>query len=97
MKIIKKILQFLDPSLRVSSFFLILLLVMNALTESLSVALIIPIILFLFDNNLIDTYPRIFEFVQFFSPFKYVATEYSEKILVISGLLIIFCSLMIIQ
>ena len=97
MKIIKKILQFLDPSLRVSSFFLILLLVMNALTESLSVALIIPIILFLFDNNLIDTYPRIFEFVQFFSPFKYVATEYSEKILVISGLLIIFCSLIILR
>ena len=93
MKVINTILQFLDPSLRASAFFLILLLVMNALAESLTVALIIPITLFLFDNNLVDTYPKLVSYIEFFSPFKYLAKAYSEKIIIISGLLIIFCLL----
>ena len=97
MRLVNKILQFLDPSLRVSAFFLIALLIMNALAESLSVALIIPITLFLFDNNLIDTYPNFFAYIEFFSPFKYLAKAYSQKILIISGLLIIFCFLIILR
>ena len=97
MKIIKKIFQFLDPSLKMSAFFLILLLILNALAESLSIALIIPITLFLFDNNLIETYPNFFSFIEFFSPLKYLAKVYSEKMLMISGLLIIFCFLIILR
>ena len=97
MKVINTILQFLDPSLRASAFFLILLLVMNALAESLTVALIIPITLFLFDNNLVDTYPKLVSYIEFFSPFKYLAKAYSEKIIIISGLLIIFCLLIILR
>jgi len=97
MNIVKKTLHFLDPSLKISAFYLILLLVLNALAESLSIALIIPIILFLFDNNLIDTYPKIFAFIEFFSPFKYLAKAYSQNILIISGLLVIFCSFIILR
>jgi len=97
MKLTNKILQLFDPSLRISAFFLILLSIMNALAESLSVALIIPITLFLFENNLIETYPKFFAFIEFFSPFKYSAEEYSENILIISGLLIIFCLLIILR
>ena len=97
MKLISKILQFLDPSLKISAFFLILLLILNALAESLSIALIIPITLFLFDNNLVETYPNFFTFIEYFSPFKYLAEEYSIKILIISGLIIIFCFLIILR
>jgi ATP-binding cassette subfamily C protein len=97
MRIINTILQFLDPSLRVSAFFLTILLILNALAESLTVALIIPITLFLFDNNLVDTYPKLFSYIEFFSPFKYLTKIYSEKIIIISGLLIIFCLLIILR
>ena len=97
MKLISKILQFLDPSLKISAFFLILLLILNALAESLSIALIIPITLFLFDNNLVETYPNFFTFIEYFSPFNYLAEEYSIKILIISGLIIIFCFLIILR
>ena len=97
MKIVNKILQFLDPSLRASSFFLILLLIMNALADSLSVALIIPITLFFFENNLLETFPRFFSIIEFFSPLKYVTNEYSNKIIIISGLIIIFCLLIILR
>jgi ATP-binding cassette, subfamily B, bacterial PglK len=95
MKIINKILKFLDPSLRFSVLTLIVLIIFNALTETLSVALIIPIIVFLFENSFIQSYPVLFSIVELFSPFKYLSGEYSEKILVISGLLIIFCILII--
>ncbi len=97
MKIINKILYFLDPNLRFSAFFLIILLIFNALAESLSVALIIPITLFFFENNLIETYPNFFNFIEFFSPFKYSNIDYSNKILIISGLLTIFCFLIILR
>ena len=97
MKIINKILHFLDPSLRISSFILILLLILNALAESLSVALIIPITLFFFENNLIETYPKFFTIIEYFSPLKYLATEYNQKLIIISGLLIIFCLLIILR
>ena len=79
MKIINKILYFLDPNLRLSAFFLIILLIFNALAESLSVALIIPITLFFFENNLIETYPNFFNFIEFFSPFKYSNIDYAWK------------------
>ena len=95
MKIINKILKFLDPSLRFSVLTLVVLIIFNALTETLSVALIIPIIVFLFENSFIQSYPVLFSIVELFSPFKYLSGEYSEKILVISGLLIIFCILII--
>ena len=95
MKIINKILKFLDPSLRFSVLTLIVLIIFNALTETLSVALIIPIIVFLFESSFIQSYPVLFSIVELFSPFKYLSGEYSEKILVISGLLIIFCILII--
>ena len=97
MEITKKLLKFLDPSLNISAFFLIFLLVLNALAESLSIALIIPITLFLFDNNLIDIYPKFFSFIESFSPFGYLAEVYSEKIIIISGLLVIFCLLIILR
>jgi ATP-binding cassette, subfamily B, bacterial PglK len=97
MEITKKLLKFLDPSLNISAFFLIFLLVLNALAESLSIALIIPITLFLFDNNLIDIYPKFFSFIESFSPFNYLAEVYSEKIIIISGLLVIFCLLIILR
>jgi ABC-type bacteriocin/lantibiotic exporter with double-glycine peptidase domain len=97
MKITKKILQFLDPSLKIPAFFLIILLILNALAESLSIALIIPITLFLFDNNLIDIYPKFFSFIESFSPFTYLAEAYSKKIIIISGLLVIFCFLIILR
>ena len=95
MKIINKIFKFLDPSLKFSVLTLIVLIIFNALTETLSVALIIPIIIFLFENSFIESYPVLFSIVELFSPFKYLGGEYSEKILVISGLLIIFCTLVI--
>ena len=95
MKIINKILKFLDPSLRFSVLTLVVLIIFNALTETLSVALIIPIIVFFFENSFIQSYPVLFSIVELFSPFKYLSGEYSEKILVISGLLIIFCILII--
>ena len=97
MEITKKLLKFLDPSLNISAFFLIFLLVLNALAESLSIALIIPITLFLFDNNLIDIYPKFFSFIESFSPFNYLAEVYSKKIIIISGLLVIFCLLIILR
>tara|TARA_B100001175_G_C19510716_1_gene643691 strand:- start:2179 stop:3918 length:1740 start_codon:yes stop_codon:yes gene_type:complete len=97
MKLINKILLFLDPSLKVPSLFLILLLIMNALAETLSVALIIPITLFFFENDLAQSYPNFFAFIEFFSPLKYLAADYSKKILIISGLLIIFCILIILR
>ena len=97
MKTITKIFKFLDPSLKFSILTLIVLIILNALAESLSIALIIPIIIFFFENNFIETYPLIFSIVELFSPFKYFGGEYAEKILVISGLLIIFCLLIIIR
>jgi ATP-binding cassette, subfamily B, bacterial PglK len=97
MKTISKIFKFLDPSLKFSVLILIVLIVLNALAESLSIALIIPIIIFFFENNFIESYPIIFSIVELFSPFKYLSGEYAEKILVISGLLTIFCFLIIIR
>ena len=97
MKNISKIFKFLDPSLKFSVLTLIVLIIFNALAESLSIALIIPIIIFFFENSFIESYPLIFSIVELFSPFKYLGGEYEEKILVISGLLIIFCLLIIIR
>jgi len=97
MKIIKKIFKFLDPSLKFSALLLIVLVILNALAETLSIALIIPIMIFLFDNNFIESYPLIFSIIELFSPFKYLGGEYAEKILLISGLLTIFCFLIIIR
>ena len=97
MKTISKIFKFLDPSLKFSVLTLIVLIILNALAESLSIALIIPIIIFFFENSFIESYPLIFSIVEMFSPFKYLGGEYAEKILVISGLLIIFCLLIIIR
>jgi ATP-binding cassette subfamily C protein len=97
MKIIKKIFKFLDPSLKFSALLLIVLIILNAFAETLTVALIIPIIFFLFENNIIESYPKIFSIVELFSPFKYSGGEYSEKILAISGLLMIFCFTVILR
>ena len=97
MKIIKKIFKFLDPSLKFSALLLIVLVILNALAETLSIALIIPIMIFLFENNFIESYPLIFSIIELFSPFKYLGGEYAEKILLISGLLTIFCFLIIIR
>ena len=97
MKIIKKIFKFLDPSLKFSALLLVVLIILNAFAETLTVALIIPIIFFLFENNIIESYPKIFSVVELFSPFKYLGGEYSEKMLAISGLLMIFCFIVIIR
>jgi len=95
MKIINKILKFLDPSLRISVLTLVILIIFNALTETSSVTLIFPIIVLLFENSFIQSYSVLFSIVELFSPFKYLSGEYSEKILVISALSIIFCILVI--
>jgi len=92
-----KLYNFLDPSLKLSSFLLIILILLNALAESLSIALIVPITVFLFENDLINKYPDFFFLIEFFSPFKYVVKEYSQKTLIISGLLILFCFLIILR
>lgn len=97
MKIIKKTFKFLDPSLKFSALLLIVLIILNAFAETLTVALIIPIIFFLFENNIIESYPKIFSIVELFSPFKYSGGEYSKKILAISGLLMIFCFTVILR
>jgi ATP-binding cassette, subfamily B, bacterial PglK len=95
MIIVNKVLKFLDPSLKLSVLTLIVLIILNALAETLSIALIIPIIIFFFENSFIQSYPIIFSIVELFSPFKYLSGEYEEQILVISGLLSIFCLLII--
>ena len=97
MSIIKKIFKFLDPSLKLSALLLIILVILNAFAETLSIAMIIPIMIFLFENSFIESYPKIFSIIELFSPFKYLGGEYAEKILVISGLLMIFCFLIIIR
>jgi ABC-type multidrug transport system fused ATPase/permease subunit len=97
MNIIKKIFKFLDPSLKLSALLLIILVILNAFAETLSIAMIIPIMIFLFENSFIESYPKIFSTIELFSPFKYLGGEYAEKILVISGLLMIFCFLIIIR
>ena len=97
MNIIKKIFKFLDPSLKLSALLLIILVILNAFAETLSIAMIIPIMIFLFENSFIESYPKIFSIIELFSPFKYLGGEYAEKILVISGLLMIFCFLIIIR
>ena len=97
MSIIKKIFKFLDPSLKLSALLLIILVILNAFAETLSIAMIIPIMIFLFENSFIESYPKIFSTIELFSPFKYLGGEYAEKILVISGLLMIFCFLIIIR
>jgi len=97
MNIIKKIFKFLDPSLKLSALLLIILVILNAFAETLSIAMIIPIMIFLFENSFIESYPKIFSIIELFSPFKYLGGEYVEKILVISGLLMIFCFLIIIR
>lgn len=81
----------MDPSLKFSALLLTALIILNAFAETLTIALIVPIIFFLFENNIIESYPKIFSIVELFSPFKYLGGEYPEKILAISGLLIIFC------
>ena len=60
MQNIFKLYNFLDPSLKLSSFLLIILILLNALAESLSIALIVPITVFLFENDLINKYPDFF-------------------------------------
>ena len=97
MIIVNKVLKFLDPSLKLSVLTLIALIILNALAETLSIALIIPIIIFFFENNFLESYPIIFSVVKLFSPFKYLSAEYAENILVISGLFSIFCLLIIVR
>ena len=97
MIIANKVLKFLDPSLKFSVLTLIVLIILNALAETLSIALIIPIIIFFFENSFIESYPIMFSIVELFSPFKYLSGDYAEKILLISGLLSIFCLLIIVR
>ena len=97
MRIFNKIIYFLDPSLRPHAYTLILLLVLNAFAESLTIALIIPIIIFLFDNELASTYPEIISFIEFFSPLKYMSGNYGDQAIILSGLLGIFSLLIILR
>jgi len=97
MKIIKKIVYFLDPSVRLPAYLLVILLIVNAIAESLSIALIIPITVFLFDNDLSLKYPDIIAFIEYFSPLNYLTKDYGAQAIIISGLLSIFSILIILR
>ncbi len=98
MKLVNKILKFLDPSLKFSVLLLIFLMILNALAETLSVALIIPIIILFFENSIIESYPVVFSIIELFSPFKYLGGEYAKDgMFVISGLLTLFFLLIILR
>ena len=97
MNVINKLIYFLDPSLRLHTYILIFLLILNAFAESLTIALIIPIIIFLFDEKLASTYPDLISYIEFFSPLKYMSNDYNNQAIVISGLLSVFSILIILR
>ena len=97
MSIFKKIIYFLDPSLKTHAYILIFLLILNAFADSLTIALIIPIIIFFFNKDLASTYPEIVSIIEFFSPFKYLKNDYGDQTIIITGLLGVFSLLIILR